>query len=89
VTSEPKDLDSLPLEVQREWLLKRFTKLAPGASNEQIKKEYFRLCKVLHPDKAGNDPRVRAELSHRMSHLNSTYDKIREIDKDLGEEWPS
>jgi hypothetical protein len=84
---EPPNLDDLPLTAQRIWLIRRFNKLHPNATVEQIKVERARLVRALHPDRAQNRPKLAAVLSQKLSLLNSTYTRLQEIDAELGRPW--
>ena len=84
---EPPNLDEIPLPAQRIWLIRRFNKLPPNATVEQIKVERARLVRALHPDRAQNRPKLAAVLSQKLAFLNSTYSRIQEIDAELGRPW--
>jgi len=84
---EPPNLEELPLAAQRIWLVRRFNKLAPNATVEQIKTERARLVRALHPDRAQNRPKLAVILSQKLALLNSTFTRIQEIDAELGRPW--
>jgi len=52
---EPKDISTLPLLQQRQWLVKRFRRLDPNASFEEVRTEWKRLVKIHHPDRGGSE----------------------------------
>ena len=70
---EPADLEELSLGGQRMWLVRRFRKLKPGATPDEIKAEWRRLSKIYHPDnkKTGNEKTMKI--------INETYAQIKEI----------
>jgi len=43
--------------------------LVPPKTSKEIKKQYYKLCKVYHPDKKGGD-------HNKFLELNETYEKI-------------
>jgi len=71
---EPKNLLDLSISEQRVWLVKRFKKLHPGATSDEIKTEFLRLTKILHPDNK------RTGNCEKMAFLNTTFDRIKQID---------
>lgn len=84
---EPPNLSDLPLKTERKWLVKKFRKLAPSATQDEIKKEHLRLIKALHPDRAGPDPKRAAHFTKLTAHLNATIQRIKEIDEAMGNPW--
>lgn len=86
--NEPPNLDELPLEAQRLWLIRRFKKLKPDSTVDEIKAERSRLVKALHPDRAQNNPKKEAVLSQLLASLNATFARLKEIDDELGRPWP-
>lgn len=75
-TPEPDDLDELPLEEQREWLLRRFI-LPPTATLEDVKAKYKILAKKYHPD---NRETGNGKL---MAIINNTKSRLERIESEL------
>lgn len=73
---EPDDLDELPLEEQREWLLRRFI-LPPTATMEDVKAKYKALAWKYHPD---NKETGNARL---MAVINASKKRLEEIEREL------
>lgn len=86
-TAPPVSLEDLPLGQQRAIILKRFKKLAPDATIEQIKTERARLVRTLHPDKVQSNPRAAAERMKVLTFLNVSFARLIEIDAELGRPW--
>lgn len=73
---EPPNLEELPLEQQRMWLLRRFY-LPPTATMEDVSKHYKAAAKRYHPDnKATGNASV-------MAVINATKRRLEEIDREL------
>ena len=49
--------------------------LAPGASQDEIKKAYRELAKKYHPDRYVNSP-MQAEAEQKMKEINEAYDLL-------------
>lgn len=73
---EPKDLDDLPLEEQREWLLRRFF-LPPTATMDEMRVRYKACAKKYHPDN-----RLTGD-GKTMAVVNATKKRLEEIDREL------
>lgn len=75
-TPEPDDLDELPLEEQKEWLLRRFY-LPPTATLEDVKAAYKLVAKRYHPDnrESGNG-RIMAVVNTTKGRLESIYAEL-------------
>lgn len=80
-TGEPADLEDLPFEDQRMWLLRRFTFLKPNPTWDEVTKEWRKLSLKYHPDnkKTGN--------TRLAALVNSTYQRLGEIKTEIG--WPT
>lgn len=79
-TGEPADLEELPLEEQRDWLLKRFIFLKPNPTWDDVTKEWRKLAIKYHPDAKTGNVKMAALV-------NSTYQRLREIKDEIG--WPA
>ena len=52
--------------------------LSPGATPEQIQEAYRDLAKVWHPDRFGQDPRLRTKAEERLKRINEAREKLRD-----------
>jgi hypothetical protein len=50
--------------------------LAPGASEEEIKKAYRILVKVWHPDRFSQDPKLQKKAQEKLKEINLAYEKL-------------
>ncbi len=50
--------------------------LAPGASVEQIRGAYKELVKVWHPDRFGQDEKLRERATRKLQQINAAYEKL-------------
>jgi DnaJ domain len=50
--------------------------LRPGATSAEIKEAYRDLVKVWHPDRFGNDPRLRQKAEAKLKEINEAYDLL-------------
>ncbi len=55
----------------------RLLDLDPGASDEEVKRACRDLTKVWHPDRFGNDPRLRQKAEEKMKSVLEAYETIR------------
>jgi len=51
--------------------------LAAGATEQAIKEAHRDLVKVWHPDRFGNDDRLRAKAQEKLKELNAAFDRLR------------
>lgn len=52
--------------------------LKPGASFEEIKNAYRELAKVWHPDRFGNDAKLRDRANAKLGEINGAYERLKE-----------
>jgi DnaJ-domain-containing protein 1 len=50
--------------------------LAPGAGMEQIRAAYKELVKVWHPDRFGQDEKLRERATQKLQQINAAYEKL-------------
>jgi DnaJ-class molecular chaperone len=50
--------------------------LQPTATIEEVRASYIELVKVWHPDRFGNDEKLREKANRKMSEINDAYQKI-------------
>lgn len=55
----------------------RLLDLDPGASDEEVKRACRDLTKVWHPDRFGNDPRLRQKAEEKLKTILEAYETIR------------
>jgi hypothetical protein len=55
----------------------RLLDLDPGASDEEVKRACRDLTKVWHPDRFGNDPRLRHKAEEKLKAVLEAYETIR------------
>jgi Flp pilus assembly protein TadB len=55
----------------------RLLDLDPAASDEEVKRACRDLTKVWHPDRFGNDPRLRQKAEEKMKSVLEAYETIR------------
>lgn len=51
--------------------------LAPGASEEDVRRAWRELTKVWHPDRFGEDPALRRRAEEKQKEINEAYETIR------------
>ena len=54
----------------------RLLDLDPGASDEEVKRACRDLTKVWHPDRFGNDPRLRQKAEEKLKAVLEAYETI-------------
>ena len=59
--------------------------LRPGATLPDVKAAYRTLAKVWHPDRFGQDPKVRSQAEERLKAINLAYDWLTEHAELLGQ----
>jgi|ERR1043165_3138081 DnaJ-domain-containing protein 1 len=52
--------------------------LKPGASYEEIKNAYRELAKVWHPDRFGNDAKLRERANAKLGEINAAYERLKD-----------
>lgn len=55
----------------------RLLELDPGTSDEEVKRACRDLTKVWHPDRFGNDPRLRQKAEEKLKGILEAYETIR------------
>ena len=50
--------------------------LQPTATIEEVRAAYLELVKVWHPDRFGNDEKLREKANRKMSEINDAYQTI-------------
>ena len=55
----------------------RLLDLDPAASDEEVKRAFRDLTKVWHPDRFGNDPRLRQKAEEKLKEVLEAYETIR------------
>lgn len=50
--------------------------LAPGVGIEQIRAAYKELVKVWHPDRFGQDEKLRERATQKLQQINAAYEKL-------------
>ena len=61
----------------------RLLDLDPGASDEEVKRACRDLTKVWHPDRFGDDPRLRQKAEEKLRTILDAYETIR-VSRALG-----
>lgn len=54
----------------------RILDLAPGATQEEVKRSYRELVKVWHPDRFANDPELQKKAQEKLKLINLAYERI-------------
>lgn len=73
---EPEDLDDLPLEEQKEWLLRRFY-LPPTATMDDVKAAYKQVARRYHPDnKMSGNGKIMAVVNNTKGRLEEIYAEL-------------
>ncbi len=73
---EPEDLDELPLEEQKEWLLRRFY-LPPTATMDDVKTAYKQVAKRYHPDnRTSGNGAIMAVVNTTKSRLEELFAEL-------------
>jgi TPR repeat protein len=54
----------------------RILDVEPGASFEDIKRSYRELVRVWHPDRFGNDAKLRAKAEEKLKRINLAYERL-------------
>ena len=51
--------------------------LKPGASFDDVKKAYRELAKVWHPDRFGDDAKLKARANEKLGEINAAYERLK------------
>ena len=54
----------------------RILELAPGATQEEVKRSYRELVKVWHPDRFTGDPKLQKKAQEKLKQINLAYEWI-------------
>jgi outer membrane protein assembly factor BamE (lipoprotein component of BamABCDE complex) len=54
----------------------RILELAPGATQEEVKRSYRELVKVWHPDRFSGDPKLQRKAQEKLKQINLAYEWI-------------
>ena len=52
--------------------------LKPGATFDQVKSAYRELVKVWHPDRFGNDAKLKERANAKLMEINAAYERLKE-----------
>lgn len=62
--------------------------LEPGASPEEVKQAYRDLCRVWHPDRFPNDPRLQQKAQEKQKEINEAYEHLKSFRPGPGSRTP-
>lgn len=51
--------------------------LKPGASYDEVKHAYRELAKVWHPDRFGDDAKLKARANVKLGEINAAYERLK------------
>ena len=51
--------------------------LKPGASFDEVKNAYRELAKVWHPDRFGNDAKLKDRANTKLGEINAAYERLK------------
>ena len=71
---DPAPASSVPISPLDE--LYRTLDLTPDANMEQVRSAYKELAKVWHPDRFGQDAKLRERATQKLQQINAAYEKI-------------
>ena len=75
----PKAQGSVPLAKPETGLSSDFRALdlKPGANFDEVKHAYRELAKVWHPDRFGNDAKLKDRANIKLGEINAAYERLK------------
>ena len=75
----PKSKSSVPVVKPESGLSGDFLALdlKPGANFDEVKHAYRELAKVWHPDRFGNDAKLKERANTKLGEINAAYERLK------------